>query len=88
MKTVQYFTGEYLEQCRQMTPDQIIRFVEDFRRLHGVRAANAARRKSRLISLKVPEDLLEAFKTKAQLSGRPYQTQIKVLMKDWVTGRG
>lgn len=69
MKTVQYFTGEYLEQCRRMTPDQIIRFVEDFRRLHGVRAADAPRRKS-------------------QLSGRPYQTQIKTLMKDWVTGRG
>lgn len=69
-----------------MTPDQIIRFVEDFRRLHGGAAQGAKRAKSRLISLKVPEDLLNAFKTKARLSGRPYQTQIKDLMKAWLLG--
>ncbi|MEQ1802213.1 MAG: hypothetical protein ABL989_09850 [Gammaproteobacteria bacterium] len=88
MKAVQYFTPEYLEQCRQMTPDQIIRFVDDFRRLHGGQQAGVARVKSRLISLKVPEDLLGAFRAKARLAGRPYQTQIKDLMKAWVTGRG
>ena len=87
MRPVQYFTTEYLEQCRHMTTDQIIRFVEDFRRLHAGREAGVAPAKSRLISLKVPEDLLDAFKTKARLSGRPYQTQIKVLMNAWVTGR-
>lgn len=88
MRPVQHFTPEYLEQCRQMTPDQIIRFVEDFRRLHGGRQSGVRQAKSRLISLKVPEDLLEAFKARARLSGRPYQTQIKELMKAWVTGRG
>ena len=86
MRPVQYFTPEYLEQCREMTPDQIIRFVEDFRRLHGGAASGAARAKSRLISLKVPEDLLNAFRTKARLSGRPYQAQIKDLMKAWLVG--
>lgn len=57
-------------------------FVEDFRILHGSRATTPSR--SRLISLKVPEDLLEAFKTRAQLSGRPYQTVIKELMRSWL----
>lgn len=76
MRPVQHLTPDYLEQCRQMTPDQIIRFVEDFRTLHGRRGHGAARSPSRLISLKVPDDLLEAFGTRARLSGRPYQTVI------------
>jgi predicted DNA binding CopG/RHH family protein len=62
-----------------MTPDQTVRFVEDFRSLHR----NAPGVKSRLISLKVPESLLAAFKTKARLKGVAYQTEIKRLMRDW-----
>jgi uncharacterized protein (DUF4415 family) len=79
MKTVQRFSDEYLESCREMTPDQIIRFLDDFRRLHGSRRAP-----SKLISMKVPTDLLGAFKAKAALTGTPYQTRIKELMKAWV----
>lgn len=86
MKAVQHFTPDYLEQCRKMTPDQIIAFVEDFRRMHGGPPRTATPAKSRLISLKVPEDLLEAFRTKARLNGRPYQSQIKDLMKQWLVG--
>ena len=62
-----------------MTPDQVIHFLDDFRRLHGSRPAA-----SKLISMKVPEDLLNAFKTRAKMVNTPYQTQIKVLMKAWV----
>ena len=80
MRATQHFSKEYLEQCRSMRPEQIVRFLEDFRALHGSRE----RPKSRLISLKVPETLLEAFKTKAGLSGIPYQTQIKRLMSQWL----
>ena len=54
MRPVQYFSDEYLERCKGMTPEQIIRFVEDFRRLHGGRTDAGRRVKSRLISLKVP----------------------------------
>lgn len=54
MRPVHFFTAEYLEQCRQMTPDQIIRFVDDFRRLHGGATRRDAPAKSRLISLEVP----------------------------------
>lgn len=83
MRPVQYFSKEYLEQCKGMKPEDILRFLDEFRRLHSP----AARRGSRLISLKVPENLLEAFKAKANLHGVPYQTQIKRLMMDWVTGQ-
>jgi len=79
MKAIQYFNTEYLEQCRGMTPDQVLRFLEDFRQLHGSKTSA-----SKLISMKVPEDLLNAFKTKSKMSNTPYQTQIKILMKEWV----
>lgn len=79
MKALQRFTDEYLESCRDMTPDQIIRFLDDFRLLHGNQRAP-----SRLISIKVPTDLLNTFKAKAAMANTPYQTQIKVLMKAWV----
>jgi predicted DNA binding CopG/RHH family protein len=81
MKTLQYFSDDYLQQCRAMTPDQIIQFLDDFRQLHGAPEQS----KSKPISIKVPENLLNAFKMRATLAGVPYQTQIKTLMKAWVT---
>jgi predicted DNA binding CopG/RHH family protein len=79
MKAVQYFSDEYLERCRGMTAEQILRFLDDFHRLHGSSPA-----KSKLISIKVPEDLLNAFKTRAAIANTLYQTQIKTLMKAWL----
>jgi len=79
MRPVQKFSDEYLERCREMSHDDIVRFLDDFRRIHGSR-----RSKSRLISIKVPEDLLAAFKAKARLCGLRYQTQIKNLMTEWL----
>jgi predicted DNA binding CopG/RHH family protein len=38
--------------------------------------------------MKVPEDLLSAFKARARLSGVPYQTQIKKLMVEWLGREG
>ncbi|MBW2275328.1 MAG: BrnA antitoxin family protein [Deltaproteobacteria bacterium] len=78
-RPVQYFSDEYLEQCRRMSPEEILAFLESFRKLQAAKPA-----KSKLISLKVREDLLEAFKHKAKASGLRYQTQIKQLMSDWV----
>ena len=82
MRPVQYFSDEYLAQCRRMKPADILRFLDEFRCLYSP----ARPRGSRLISLKVREDLLEAFKAKARLQDVRYQTQIKRLMTEWVTG--
>jgi predicted DNA binding CopG/RHH family protein len=79
VRPVQFFTDEYLGQCREMTADQVIHFLEDFRNLHAGRPT-----RSKLISLKVPEDLLQAFRQRAELAGVPYQAQIKRLMRKWV----
>ena len=73
------FSDEYLARCREMSPDEIVRFLEDFRRIHASKPA-----RSRLISIKIPEDLLAAFKMKAVLHRIPYQTKIKELMKAWL----
>lgn len=83
MKAVQYFTAEYLERCRELSPDEIARFLDEFRRLHG-----KGKSRSKLISMKVPEDLLSTFKTRAKLEGIPYQTQIKKLMANWLEEPG
>ena len=78
-KPVQYFTDEYIERCKKMTPDQILEFLEDFRKL-----ACEKPEKCQPISMKVEPSLLKAFKNKAKLEGIPYQTQIKTLMKNWL----
>jgi predicted DNA binding CopG/RHH family protein len=58
----------------------IARFLEDFRQLVDPRAQH----KSKLISVKIPEPLLAAFKYKASLEDIPYQTMIKILMTNWL----
>ena len=81
-RPVQRFSEAYLDRCRALSPEEIVRFLEDFRKLHG--AANVP---SRAISIRVPEPLLAAFRARARLLGVPYQTQIKRLMRDWLEGR-
>jgi len=78
-RPVQFFSDEYLEQCRKMKPEEVLEFLESFRKLQAARPA-----KSKLISLKVPENLLDAFKAKARANGLRYQTQIKELMRQWL----
>jgi len=78
MRPVQYFSDAYLEQCKGATPLQILEFLEQYRLMQAKPTA------SKLISMKVPEPLLEAFRRKCELEGVKYQTQIKCLMQAWV----
>lgn len=78
-KTVQYFTQEYLDRCKGMTPEQILEFLENYRML-----VSETPEKCQLISLKIEPSLLNAFKRKASLENIPYQTLIKKLMRDWL----
>lgn len=61
-----------------MSPDEIVQFLEDFRKLQ------IPHDKSRLISIKVPETLLRTFRKKCELENKKYQTQIKKLMAAWL----
>lgn len=80
-KAIQKFTPEYLDHCKQMKPDQIAQFLEDFRLMHGEAKPKDP---SKLISMKIPHSLLTTFKTRCQLLGTPYQSQIKKLMEVWL----
>jgi predicted DNA binding CopG/RHH family protein len=40
--------------------------------------------KTKLISIKIPENMLELFREKSRLHGIKYQTQIKILMDNWL----
>ncbi len=80
MTTVQYFSDEYLRHSGQATPEQILEYLESFRLM------NSTRMPSKLISMKLPQPLLDNFKQRCRLEGMRYQTQIKVLMKDWLKG--
>ena len=80
MRPVQYFSDAYLEQCRNSTPEQTLAFLEEFRQLRQQHVPV----KSKLISMKVPEPLLELFRQRCETEGVKYQTQIKKLMENWI----
>lgn len=80
-KAIQYFNPEYLERCKGMTPEQILEFLENYRELFS-----GASEKCQLISLKIEPSLLKAFKQRANLENVPYQTLIKKLMREYLTG--
>lgn len=42
-RAVQYFSDEYLEYCKQLTPTQILQFIAQFQRLHWSRHRQAER---------------------------------------------
>lgn len=78
---VQYISDEYLTQCRSATPKQILVFLESYRLMQ------AGEDKTKLISMKISESLLLAFRQQCELEGVKYQTQIKALMKQWLFKR-
>jgi len=80
MRPTQYFLKEYRERCSARTPGQILAFLEDFRLLHS----HQVKPKIRLISIKIPEPLLAAFREKCKQAAVPYQTQIKIIMDKWL----
>ena len=77
-RPVQYFSDEYLDACKDMSETAIAQFLDDFRKLSLGQASSS---KSKLISLKIPQDLLSVFRARCLLEKTPYQTKIKHLMR-------
>lgn len=69
---------------RELGPRLILDRFDNLRFYHRLEAKKELG-KSKLISMKVPQNLLDAFKEKSDYLGVPYQTQIKKLMKDWLS---
>jgi predicted DNA binding CopG/RHH family protein len=78
-RPVQFFSEERLKRDSELTPDQVVQFIEEFQNLT---AGQEGARK--LISLRVPERLLQSFREKAKSEGVAYQTQIVELMRRWL----
>lgn len=79
-KPLQHFSDAYLEHCAQLTPEQIVSFLDDFAKI----ASSAEKSESQLISMKVPKNLLNVFKLRAKQEGKPYQSLIKQLMRSYL----
>jgi len=88
-RPVHYFTKEYLDQVKDATPAQIVRYLEESKQVYyaGLNQNAEKQEASTLISLRVPKDLLEAFKAKAELRNIKYQTLIKKLMLECISGK-
>jgi len=69
-----------LQEAARLSTSDTLEFLENFKKLSlGVSD------KSKLISIKVPESLLAAFKMKAKSEGVLYQSKIKQLMAQWLS---
>jgi uncharacterized protein (DUF4415 family) len=66
--------------CEDVT--QVVEFLELFRELSNPLTHKPAR----LISIKIPEQLLATFRFKAERENKKYQSKIKELMLDYVKG--
>ncbi len=82
-KALQFFSDEALERSRKMSPDQIIQFLDDYRKLVGHRHLGRDVERT-MISIRIPTALLQAFRSKAQWEGTAYQTKIQELMLEWL----
>ncbi len=72
-----------------MKPIDILNYLEDYKKsikfeLDKYDFKENEKIKSILISIKIPEDLLNEFKATCTKKGLKYQTQIKTLMVDWL----
>lgn len=79
-KPLQLARGEQIISTNPDDVSSIVRFLEDFRKISNPKAQS----KSKLISIKIPESLLAAFKYKASLEKIAYQTKIKELMLEYL----
>lgn len=76
-------TLQFHKDSDQLTALQALKFLDDFRQVvYGQES------KTKLISLRVPENLLASFKVKAKQQDRKYQSVIVQLMRQWLKDSG
>lgn len=62
-----------------MTPNQVMEFLDSFQQV-----VSGQDQKTKLISMRVPENVLETFKVIAKNKNQKYQSVIVQLMRDWI----
>ena len=78
-KGLQKFKKKDLSQIGNTDATQIAKFLEDFQ--HMIAGIDD---KTKMISLRVPENILSAFKFKAERRNLKYQSLIIDLMRKWI----
>lgn len=62
-----------------LTPEQALQFLEDFRKMRsGVDEV------SQPISIRIPQNILRAFKTLAKTRGSPYQSLMLQALREYL----
>ena len=85
MRPVQKFTDDYLAECKNFSYEEIVKYLDGFRTIAAaVSAANTKPDRSKLISVRIEEKLLDMFRKKAGGEGVKYQTKLKELMRSYV----
>jgi uncharacterized protein (DUF4415 family) len=74
-------TKQIHKAAKRLTPKQTLEFLDSFARL-----VTKQDKPTRAISLRIPANILEAFKAKTKSQDLKYQSQIVKLMRDWLSG--
>lgn len=64
-KGIQYISKEYLKRCEEATPDQILQFLENYRKL-----ISSAYGKEQLIQHKIESSVLKTEKSEEQRASK------------------
>lgn len=64
---------------RDLTPEEVVDFLESFRKMVGQQDEA-----TQLISLRVPANIIRAFKLRAKADGKKYQSMIIQAMRDYL----
>lgn len=79
-KTLQKFQAQNLIMDRSKNdPEAILNFINDFQNM-----IHSTDEKTKAISLRVPNNVLRLFKTKAARKDLKYQSVITSLMREWI----
>jgi predicted DNA binding CopG/RHH family protein len=84
VRPIQYFSEAYLRQAKKSSPTQIAEFLDEYIRLQEKpRSANP---RMQLISIRIPVDLLAEIKRRASRENQPYQSWMKRVLREAVSG--
>lgn len=72
-------TKQLHKKQKKLTPDQTLDFLDNFQKV-----MSGKDKKTKLISLRIPENILESFKVLTQEKNQKYQSIIVHLMREWI----
>ncbi len=73
-------TKQIHKKMDKLSAEQVVRFLEDFGQ-----TVTGKDKKTKLISVRVPENILNSFKQKCAGNHQKYQTIIVQLMREWAS---